>query len=118
MKPVAKGERSVVNIYEAEFEPFVNAQGEADGYYLQLDRSKGPGIGFYIYKMPPGHTTEPHRHKGIEEFLILSGVVVDNDGTVYREGDLVSMKAGTEHCSYTEQGCTIAVYSESFEQPV
>ena len=118
MKPIAEGERRVVNIHETEFEPFISDRGETDGYFLQLDRSRGAGNGFYIYKMEPGYTTIPHRHRGIEEFLILSGDLTDHDGAVYREGDLVSLKAGTEHCSHTENGCLIAVYSESLETTV
>ncbi len=105
MKPVAAGERIVVNINEAEFEPFVNDRGQVDGSLLQLDRSKPSGVGFHIYKMEPGYTTIPHEHRGNEEFLVLSGDVTDNDGTVYREGDLVLMKAGTQHCSHTVNGC-------------
>ena len=115
MKPLSESERTVVNIHEAEFEPFVTDAGQSDGYFLQLDRSKGPGRGFYIYKMEPGYTTVPHRHRGVEEFLMLSGDLTDHDGVTYREGDLISLKAGTEHCSHTENGCLIAVYSESFE---
>ncbi len=115
MKPVAEGERIVVNIHEAEFEPLVTDRGENDGNVLQLDRSKPLGVGFNVYKMDPGYTTIPHQHRGNEEFLVISGDLTDNDGTVYREGDLVSLKAGTEHCSHTENGCLIAVYSESFE---
>ena len=110
MKPVADGERIVVNINEAEFEPFINDRGETDGLALQLDRSKPLGTGFHVYKMEPGYTTIPHEPRGNEEFLILKGDVTDNDGTVYREGDLVLMKAGTQHCSHTEKGCVIAVY--------
>ena len=118
MKPLDNEERVVVNIRDAEFEPFISDNGEMDGYFLQLDRSKGAGRGFYIYKMEPGYTTIPHEHVGVEEFLILSGEITDHDGFTYREGDFVSLKAGTRHCSYTEKGCLIAVYSESFETTV
>ena len=118
MKPVAAGERIVVNINEAEYEPFINDNGEEDGLVLQLDRSKRLGTGFHIYKMEPGYTTIPHEHRGNEEFFIISGDVTDNDGTVYREGDLVLMKAGTQHCSYSENGCVIAVYIETTEAAV
>ena len=115
MKPLNETERTVVNIDDAEFEPFITDAGDTDGYFLQLDRSKGPGRGFYIYKMEPGYTTIPHQHIGVEEFLILRGEATDHDGYTYREGDMVSLKAGTTHCSYSEKGCLIAVYSESFE---
>lgn len=115
MKPLTRDERTVVNIHDAEYEPFITDGGDTDGYFLQLDRSKGLGRGFYIYKMEPGYTTIAHTHIGVEEFLILSGEAVDHDGYRYREGDMVSLKAGTKHCSYSEKGCLIAVYSESFE---
>ena len=115
MKPVAEDERMVVNIYEAEFEPLVTDRGENDGSVLQLDRSKPLGTGFHLYKMEPGYTTIPHRHRGNEEFFIISGEAVDNDGTVYRAGDLVLLKDGTEHCSYTKDGCVILVYLEGSE---
>lgn len=113
MKPVKQGERTVVNINEAEFEPLIGSSGVQDGYVLQLDRSKPPGTGFHVYKMDPGYTTIPHEHGYDEEFLVISGDLSDNDGTVYREGDLVLMKAGTQHCSYSESGCVIAVYIEA-----
>lgn len=118
MKPVAEGERIVVNLDEMEFEPFINSNGEADGLAFQLDRSKRLGTGFHIYKMEPGYTTIPHQHRGSEEFFIISGDLTDNDGTVYRAGDLVLMKDGTEHCSHTENGCVIVVYLEAPEMEV
>ena len=80
-----------------------------------LDRSVRLGTGFHVYKMEPGYTTIPHEHGNDEHFLVISGDVTDNDGTVYREGDLVLMKAGTQHCSHTENGCVIAVYIEPGE---
>jgi len=110
LKPVADGDRLMINLEDVEFEPYITASGEADGLAFQLDPSKRLGTGFHLYKMEPGYTTIPHRHRGNEEFFIISGEAVDNDGTVYRPGDLVLMKDGTEHCSYTENGCVILVY--------
>lgn len=115
IKPVADGDRIVANIFEAEFEPLVTDLGEFDGHVLQLDRSKPLGVGFNVYKMDPGYTTIPHEHRGNEEFLIVSGDLTDNDGTVYRVGDLVWLKAGTQHCSYTENGCIVVEYIEASE---
>ncbi len=115
MKPVARGERVVANIHDTEFEPFIDRNGDIDGYVLQLDRSKPLGTGFHVFRMDPGYTTVSHQHGHDEEFLIINGDLTDNDGTVYREGDLVLMKAGTQHCSYSERGCLIAVYIEADE---
>jgi len=115
MKPVKRGDRIVVNINQAEFEPYIGSNGETDGYALQLDRSVPLGTGFHVYKMEPGYTTIPHEHGHDEHFLVVSGDITDNDGTVYREGDLVLMKAGTQHCSYSESGCVVVVYIEPGE---
>ena len=118
MKPVAEGGRLMINLENVEFEPYISANDEADGLAFQLDRSKRLGTGFHLYKMEPGYTTIPHRHQGNEEFFIISGEAVDNDGTVYRAGDLVLMKDGTEHCSYSKDGCVILVYLEEPEAGV
>lgn len=110
MKPVADGERMVANIHEAEFEPFINDRGQQDGWVLQLDRTNPPGTGFHIYKMDPGYTTIAHEHLGAEEFYVISGDATDNDGTVYRPGDLVLLKSGTQHTTYSENGCVVVCY--------
>ena len=52
----------------------------------------------------------PHLHVGIEEFLVLDGELVDDDGTVFKAGDFVSYDAGTKHHSVAPDGCTIAVF--------
>ena len=115
LKPVTPGDRLVANLDEIEFEPFINSDGEADGLVFQLDRSRRLGTGFHLYKMDPGYTTIPHQHNGDEEFFIVSGDLTDNDGTVYRTGDLVLLKDGTQHCSYSENGCVIVVYLPASE---
>ena len=43
-------------------------------------------------------------------------VLIDNDGTVYRQGDVVWLAGGTEHTSHTETGCLVAVYAEAAEE--
>ncbi len=118
MKPVADGERRVANLDKIEFEPFINKHGVADGLVYQHDRDRPPGTGFHLYKMEPGYTTIPHQHNGNEEFFIVSGDLTDNDGTIYRAGDLVWMKDGTQHCSYSEHGCVIVVYLPDSETSV
>lgn len=111
MKAVASHERQVVNIHSAKFEPFdMGGQSLPGQSYLQLDRSFAPGSGFHIFKMDPGVTTTPHQHTCDEQWLMLEGELTDNDGTVYRPGDLVLMKKGTQHSSSTVDGCLLAVF--------
>ncbi len=111
MKTVKPEDRRVANIHSAIFEPFVYPDGESlgDGI-LQLADDLPLGTGFHVYRMPAGMTTRPHRHNGHEQFLILEGELIENDGTVFKTGDLVWLRDGTEHCSYTPNGCLLAVH--------
>lgn len=119
MKPVSKSDRRIANIYDTEFKPWVSASGENTGEsLLQLNDANPDGVGFHVYRMAPGITTTPHRHTEDEEFFLLEGDLRDNDGTAYRVGDLVWMKKDTEHCSYSENGCTLLVYIGCAETPV
>ncbi|MEM9278079.1 MAG: cupin domain-containing protein [Pseudomonadota bacterium] len=115
MKPIAENERRVANIRDAEFIPF-DAETEKGTSFLQLNPDMPRGVGFYIYKMDPGSQSTPHRHGGAEEFLMLEGELIDNDGTVYKPGDMVWLKGGTEHTSHTQTGCLVAVFAEHEEE--
>ena len=64
----------------------------------------------FTYRMAPGMTTRAHQHRGDEQFLVLEGELFDNDGTRYRAGDLVWLRDGTQHSSYTATGCLLAVH--------
>ena len=111
MKPIDPNDRRVANIHEATFTPFVYPDGLALGdAILQHDDTVELGTGFHVYRMPPGMTTRGHRHNGHEQFLILDGELHESDGTVFRKGDLVFYRDGTEHHSYTPNGCLLAVH--------
>jgi anti-sigma factor ChrR (cupin superfamily) len=119
MKVIDPNERRVVNIHKAAFKPFVYPDGVALGdEVLQLDDSRDLGEGFHVYRMPPGMTTRGHRHNGHEQFLILEGELHESDGTVFRAGDLVFYRDGTEHNSFTPNGCLLAVHIAAAETPV
>jgi quercetin dioxygenase-like cupin family protein len=117
MKPIQPGERRVVNIAEASFLPFTADGREVPGQsFLQLDDSQPPGVGFHIYRMAPGSSSQPHEHTSAEQFYVIQGELEDNDGHVYRPGDLVFLSRGTQHFSTTRTGCTLAVFIESWEE--
>ena len=115
MKPIPEEKRKIININNIKFETF---NGEIGTSIFQLNPNKKLGEGFYIYKMEPGSKSLPHQHAGAEEFYILEGQLIDNDGTLYQQGDLVWLGAGTEHNSVTKTGCTIIVFSENGETPI
>lgn len=116
MKAIGNHERRVVNVKTATFQAWdEDGASEQGTSFLQLNPDAPRGYGFYIYKMEPGARSTPHRHGGAEEFLMIEGQLIDNDGTVYQPGDLVWLAPGTEHTSYSPTGCLIAVFAEAPE---
>lgn len=111
MKPIAKADRRIANIREAEYEPWIDSDGtDSRTAILQLGPQRPIGTGFHVYRMEPGSRSEAHEHTEHEEFLVLEGELIECDGTVYRPGDLVWLRKGTQHTSHTETGCLLAVY--------
>ena len=118
MKTIHPDERLVANIHTHDFAVLPNSKGQDIGQsVLQLNDEAPLGVGFHVYKMAPGMTTEAHVHTSHEEFFVLEGDITDNDGTEYVAGDLVLLKAGTEHHSTTRNGCTLLVYIPAAEEP-
>ncbi|MGV8986871.1 MAG: cupin domain-containing protein [Cypionkella sp.] len=111
MRPITEEDRKVANIHTAPYEPFVYPDGLALGdAVLQMDTEAPLGTGFHVYRMPAGMTTRGHRHNGHEQFLILEGELHEPDGRVLKAGDLVFYRNGSEHNSYTPNGCLLAVH--------
>ncbi|QFT92873.1 hypothetical protein FIU86_08455 [Roseovarius sp. THAF9] len=48
---------------------------------------------------------------------MLGGELIDNDGTVYRQGEVVWRAAGSEHLSHKETERLIADFAEAMESP-
>jgi mannose-6-phosphate isomerase-like protein (cupin superfamily) len=116
MRKLGEQERTVVNIRQAAFKPFVSEGRPLAGQsFLQLDGSFPEGAGFHIYRMEPGATTQPHEHTCDEQFLVLEGELIDHDGYVYRPGDFVLLKAGSRHSSAAPSGATLAVFVRTVE---
>lgn len=109
MDPIKPGDRHVANVADDAFKPFLTDDGQSDGDVLQVNGGKR-GYGFHIYRMAPGQTTLAHTHEGDEEFYVIDGDLRDHDGFEYRAGDIVCLKSGTTHNSYSENGCTLVVY--------
>jgi anti-sigma factor ChrR (cupin superfamily) len=78
--------------------------------WLPLNFQQEMGQGVYMIRAEPGAKFISHVHRFFEDFLILEGDLVDDDGTIYGPGDFVSYKPGSEHYSWTETGCLIMVF--------
>lgn len=60
-----------------------------------------------MMRMEPGAETIAHRHKRNEEYIILEGSLIEDDGTVLEPGDYVIYEAGSVHNSRTMEGCLL-----------
>ncbi|MEM9097578.1 MAG: cupin domain-containing protein [Pseudomonadota bacterium] len=116
MKPISKTDRRVVNIRDEDAWTAWDEGAEPGTSFIKLNKDMPRDVGFYIYRMAPGTSSTPHLHPGAEEFLMVEGEITDNDGTVYRAGDVVWLAPGTEHNSRTETGAIIAVFAEASEE--
>ena len=117
MQNIHPDDRRVVNIHSDDFKPLDGKAGpSAHESALQINSHDKLGVGFHVYRMQPGTTTTPHEHTQDEEVLVLEGELTDNDGYVYKTGDLVWLKKGTQHSSHSEHGALLAVYIGTAEK--
>lgn len=102
--------RRVIRRAERRFGPY-DLEGPAQPEFglITLSYDKAAGEGTYVMRMDPGSITIAHEHKGYEDFLILEGELIDDDGTVFHPGDLISYGPGSHHNSRTDKGCVILV---------
>jgi anti-sigma factor ChrR (cupin superfamily) len=119
MKPIKAGDRIVRNLLSDPYRSFDAPGLVYEGMsYLPLDETRVPGTGFHVVRMEPGTLSAAHEHTADEMFYVLDGELIERDGTRYRRGDMVLLRAGTQHESHTPDGCTLLVYVETLERPV
>ena len=110
--------RKITNLSNATFKPFNNYGSVIPGMSwckISYDKKKG-GQGSYLLKMEPGAKSLPHQHIGYEEFLILEGELIDADGKILKKGDFITFEPGSNHYSYTKNGCLILVFMRGINQ--
>jgi anti-sigma factor ChrR (cupin superfamily) len=107
----AGADRIFVSAHTTEFLPYdLEGPVQPELSWLPLSYDREAGEGSYLMRMEPGAVTIAHEHRGMEEFLVLEGDLVDSDGSVFTAGDFVSYQPGTRHNSWTETGCLLAVF--------
>ena len=112
--------RLIVDIYNLKFEPFDNYGEVIEGMSwckISYNKENG-GNGTYVLKMEPGAKSLPHEHVGFEEFLMLDGELIDPDGKVFKKGDFVSFQPGSQHSSYTKNGCLVLVFMRGINKAI
>jgi anti-sigma factor ChrR (cupin superfamily) len=102
--------RKILRKQDRSFGPYdLEGAVQEDIGLIRLTLEHNAGNGSYIMRMDPGAKTRAHVHDGMEDFMILDGELIDDDGTVFGAGDFISYAPGTEHNSWTETGCVILV---------
>jgi hypothetical protein len=75
--------------------------------WAPLSYDVAAGRGSYLMRLEPGAATIPHRHAAREEYLILDGEAIEDDGTVLMPGDWIVYEPGSHHCTRTVKGCLL-----------
>tara|TARA_B110001450_G_scaffold196119_1_gene184618 strand:- start:84 stop:431 length:348 start_codon:yes stop_codon:yes gene_type:complete len=112
--------RQITNIGNLKFEPFDNYGEVVPGmswHKISYSKKNG-GQGTYVLKMDPGAKSLTHEHTGFEEFLVLEGELTDPDGKIFKKGDFVSFKPGSQHSSQTKNGCLVLVFMRGINKPL
>jgi mannose-6-phosphate isomerase-like protein (cupin superfamily) len=101
------------------FRPFDRYGAPIPGMtWAPLSYDAATGRGSFLLRMAPGARSKPHEHTEDEEFLVLEGSLVDNDGRAFRPGDFVSNPKGTRHWSVAPEGCLLAVFMRAHNRPL
>ncbi|MSP81382.1 MAG: cupin domain-containing protein [Alphaproteobacteria bacterium] len=104
---------------DGDFLPFTRYGAVIPGMtWLPLSHDQRTGQGSFLLRMAPGARSRPHEHTDVEEFVVLEGELVDNDGRVMMAGDFVSNAAGTRHFSTAPKGCLLAVFMRAHNRPL
>jgi mannose-6-phosphate isomerase-like protein (cupin superfamily) len=100
--------RRIVKTRTAKFLTYdMDGPVQHDMAWLPLSYDGSTREGSYIIRMNPGARTIAHTHARQEEYFIIEGSLIEDDGTVLTPGDLVIMAPGTRHSSRTEEGCLL-----------
>ncbi len=100
--------RKIVCTRSTDFEPYdLDGPLQPEISLLRLSYDAETREGSYMMRMQPGAKTITHAHKRREEYIILEGSLIEDDGTVLTPGNYVIYEAGTRHCSRTEEGCLL-----------
>ena len=109
--------RKIIKTASVPFAPYdFDGPLQEDMSLLRLSHDDKTGQGAYMIKMQPGAETIRHVHKRREEYLIIEGDLIEDDGTVLGPGDYVIYQPGSEHNSRTETGCFLIGIDYSFAE--
>lgn len=102
--------RKTRQIVDDAFVPYDRYGTVVDGLsWIPLSADAVPEHTSYVLRFAPGASSVPHRHNGVEEFYVLDGELIDDDGHVFKAGTFVRFEPGSCHSSHAPKGCTVLV---------
>jgi len=111
--------RKIIKTINEYFSPY-NRYGTASNGLKWLPLSKDEKLEHevFIVQFEPESSSSLHKHNGYEEFYVIDGELIDDDGKVFKKGDYIKFEKGTKHSSFSKTGCTLLViiYAGTNEQ--
>ena len=77
--------------------------------WLPLSKDEKLEHEIFIVQFEPENSSSLHKHKGYEEFYVIDGELIDDDGKVFKKGDYIKFEKGTKHSSYSKTGRTLLI---------
>ena len=102
--------RWIIETKHEYFSPY-NRYGTvfSDLKWLLLSKDEKLKHEVFIVQFEPESSSSLHKHKGYEEFYVIDGELIDDDGKIFKKGDYIKFEKGTKHSSYSKTGCTLLV---------
>ena len=102
--------RKIIETQHESFSPYNRYGTVSSGLnWIPLSKNEKLEHEVFIVQFEPGNSSSLHKHKGFEEFYVIDGELIDDDGKIFKKGDYVKFEKGTEHKSHSKTGCTLLV---------
>ena len=102
--------RRIIETKHEHFSPYNRYGAVSSGLkWLPLSKDEKLEHEVFIVQFEPESSSSLHKHKGYEEFYVIDGELIDDDGKGFKKGDYIKFEKGTKHSSYSKTGCTLLV---------
>lgn len=104
--------RQVISLATTPFRPCDrNGVMSPGSTWLPLGpESKNNGLGWFAIRFASGARSETRHYPNVEEFYVLEGELINEDGERPKVGDFVRYEPGSEHSSLAPDGALNLVF--------
>ena len=102
--------RKIIETKHENFLPYKRYGTVSSGLkWILLSKDEKLEHEVFILQFEPESSSNFHKHNGFEEFYVIDGELIDDDGKVFKKGDYVKFGKETKHSSYSKTGCILLV---------